>query len=101
MSLPKCAVIGCNNLVDPRWYCHGWDDGKPVRICDGHDTCATTGNTDEDNCVCPDTMPDDVSFLRDLSEKLRHVPVMYGIDDFYIDHLRTIAKNIEDQEKGS
>jgi len=34
-------------------------------------------------------------YLRDLSERLREVPVMYGIDGFDIDHLRDLANDFE------
>lgn len=41
---------------------------------------------------------DDASYLRDLSERLRHVPVMYGVDDLDIGRLREIAKGLEKKE---
>ena len=36
-----------------------------------------------------------VEFLRDLSERLRRVPVMYGTDGYDIDRLRWIAQDLE------
>lgn len=37
-------------------------------------------------------------FLRDLAERLRHVPVMYGTDDGDIDRLLVIAREVEGDE---
>ena len=34
-------------------------------------------------------------FLRDLADKLRHVPVAYGTDDYHIDTLHEIASSME------
>lgn len=31
-------------------------------------------------------------YLRDLAERLRHIPVMYGVDDGDIFRLRELAK---------
>lgn len=38
-----------------------------------------------------DNEDSDVAFLRDLAERLRHVPGTFGIDDGDIDRLRAIA----------
>lgn len=35
------------------------------------------------------------AYLRDLAERLRHVPVMYGTDGYDIDRLAEIARAIE------
>lgn len=43
-------------------------------------------------------MPDELNdpyYLRDLAERLRNVPVMYGTDGYDIDRLQEVAKNIE------
>ncbi len=37
-------------------------------------------------------VPSDVAFLRNLAEKLRHVPGTYDIDDGDIDRLRIVAQ---------
>lgn len=37
----------------------------------------------------------DYDYLRDLAERLRNVPVMYGIDGYDIDHLPIVAENIK------
>jgi hypothetical protein len=37
----------------------------------------------------------DVEYLRDLAERLRHIPVMYGTDDGDIDRLLEIARALE------
>lgn len=39
-----------------------------------------------------------VEYLRDLSERLINVPVMFGIDGYDIDRLNEIAKNLELQQ---
>lgn len=49
-ELPACAVIGCSNLADPRWYAHD-PDGKPVMVCDGHLGTPCSGSP----CTCPKT----------------------------------------------
>lgn len=33
-DLPKCAVEGCTNQADPRWYVH--INGAALPACDGH-----------------------------------------------------------------
>jgi len=35
-ALPLCAVIGCTNDADPRWFARDMD-GDRAMICDGHD----------------------------------------------------------------
>jgi len=37
----------------------------------------------------------DVDYLRDLSERLREIPVMYGIDGYDIDRLSNMATTLE------
>ena len=39
------------------------------------------------------------SFLRDLAERLRHVPGTYNIDDGDIDELIMLAKKLENKIK--
>ena len=36
----------------------------------------------------------DSEYLRDLAERLRHIPVMYGTDGYDIDRLEQIAKRL-------
>lgn len=43
----------------------------------------------------------DSAYLRDLSNRLMHVPVMYGIDGFDIDCLAEMAGRLEAKSKGS
>jgi hypothetical protein len=33
-KIPMCAVLGCENRSDPRWYVHSTDG--PLMACDGH-----------------------------------------------------------------
>lgn len=40
----------------------------------------------------------DVEYLRDLAERLMHVPVMYGTDQFDVEKLHRIAKQLEKEE---
>jgi hypothetical protein len=35
LTLPKCAVLTCDNDADPRWYAADVN-GRAVMICDGH-----------------------------------------------------------------
>lgn len=37
----------------------------------------------------------DVAYLRDLAERLRNVPCMYGTDGYDIDRLQEVAQNLE------
>lgn len=37
----------------------------------------------------------DPEYLRDLAERLRHIPVMYGTDGYDIDRLYEMARAIE------
>jgi len=48
--LPPCAVKGCPNQADPRWYAHD-PDGALVMVCDGHSGLPCDGNP----CTCPPT----------------------------------------------
>lgn len=36
VTLPKCAVLTCENTADPRFYAHDVH-GRAVMICDGHE----------------------------------------------------------------
>ena len=38
----------------------------------------------------------DSDYLKDLSERLRNVPVMYGVDGYDIDRLRMMGKELEE-----
>lgn len=38
-------------------------------------------------------------YLRDLSERLRHIPVMHGIDGYDCEHLLTLARKLEELAK--
>ena len=48
----KCAVIGCDNPADPRWYAHDRALGV-VGICDGHEGTPCRGVS----CTCPPVRP--------------------------------------------
>lgn len=37
----------------------------------------------------------DVEFLRDLAQRLWHIPVMYGVDQSDADRLDSIARKLE------
>lgn len=39
-----------------------------------------------------------VAYLRDLSERLMDIPVMYGTDGYDIDRLNEIARDLELQQ---
>lgn len=39
-------------------------------------------------------------YLRDLAERLRHIPVMYGTDGGDIDRLAMIAKQLDRKKEG-
>lgn len=41
----------------------------------------------------PTESMDDEEYLRDLAERLRHIPVMYGTDDYDIGRLLQIARD--------
>ena len=45
-----------------------------------------------------DTELPDAEYLRDLAERLMHVPVMYGTDGYDIDRLAAIARKLEGKE---
>lgn len=38
---------------------------------------------------------EDVEFLRDLAERIRHIAVMHGVDGYDIDRLASLARRIE------
>ena len=38
----------------------------------------------------------DVAYLRDLAERLTHVPVMYGTDQYDVDRLHQVVKRLND-----
>lgn len=41
----------------------------------------------------------DSEFLRDLAERLMHIPVMYGVDQGDADRLDDIARKLEQTEE--
>lgn len=51
--LPPCAVIGCTQRADPRWYGHA-PTGALVMICDGHPLCGAVESSAA-VCTCPPT----------------------------------------------
>lgn len=40
---------------------------------------------------------DSIKFLRDLANRLMHVPVIHGTDGSDIDNLNRLAKELEDE----
>ena len=52
MTLPMCAVLGCSNESDPRWFVQDSATGKYYPACDGHDF------TDEQTPIKPELLPD-------------------------------------------
>lgn len=42
---------------------------------------------------------EDIEFLRDLAERLRHIAVMHGVDGYDIDRLGSLARRIEHTQK--
>lgn len=41
----------------------------------------------------------DSKYLRDLAERLMHVPVMHGVDQSDADRLIAVARNIEEPKR--
>lgn len=62
-------------------------------------TCHITGKictcTVPALCAPPPAVLDNVAYLRNLAERLRHIPVMYGTDDYDISRLYRLAKELE------
>lgn len=42
-----------------------------------------------------ETEMSNAEYLRDLSDRLREIPVMYGVDGYDCDRLRWIARDLE------
>ena len=83
-------IYGFHNVADRRWSHPRYCRSIPLA---GGGYMTIPESIPQDSEEYQEMSPAD--FLRDLSNRIMHIPVMHGIDQYHADRLNEIARDIE------